>query len=173
LPRLRKILNGVGWEGFAELVHSGSVLLGEDAEIGHQLVGGGEAIDIDDLGGEHRSRGIADTGDRCDWAGDWQSVVGLDQEFFETVLGGPALLELADQGANQFFGHFSGECANAALGQGAERIGFFQAQMRNGHERCILGPAEFVGCGVLLQQVEHPSGGQIRNDAGQFREHPG
>jgi hypothetical protein len=62
-------VHGTGWYGLAEPVHSGAVLLREDAEVGHQRVGGGEAIDIYDLGGEHRSRGIADSWDRCDGVG--------------------------------------------------------------------------------------------------------
>ena len=55
-----------GGQGLAVLVDAGAVFFGKDAEIIDQVVGRGEAIDVDDLGDQDGGRGVADAGDGDD-----------------------------------------------------------------------------------------------------------
>ncbi len=52
-----------GRHGVALLIDAGRVFVGKDAEITDEMVGGGEAVDVDGLGNEHGGGGHADAGD--------------------------------------------------------------------------------------------------------------
>ena len=42
--------HGAGRQRLAELIDAGAVFLGKDAEVADELLGRGEAVDVDDLG---------------------------------------------------------------------------------------------------------------------------
>src|SRR5439155_24619842 len=56
---------------------------GEDAEVGDELAGGVEAVDVADAGGEDSGGEVADARDGSEVVDLGQAAVGLDQQVFQ------------------------------------------------------------------------------------------
>ena len=163
--------HGAGRQGLAVLVDAGAVFLGEDAEIADEIVGRGEAVDVDDFGDEDGGRGHADAGN-----GDDLDVRrgGQGGEGIARAAGASALRRAGcdapgrrDRGP-AFRRRRRARQATDCLGGQVDLLGQFGSEVRDLLERSEPGLGDALGGGIFVEQLQHPGGREVVGQVGQF-----
>ena len=159
----------------ALLVDAGAVLLGKDAEVADQLGGRREAVDVHDLGDQDRGRGLADAGDGDDLdvgrAG--QVREGGGQQLPQVLLGFLAVTDLSHQLADQRLGHGAAQRRHRLLRGLVQRLGLLVGQIRDLLQGGAVGLGDAFGGGILVEEPQHPAGGDVVGQGGEFGEGAG
>ncbi len=75
---------------------------------------------------------------------------------------------LIDQFANQRFGDVAGQASDRLLGDQVELLGQFRSEVRNLLQRGEVSAAKALSRGILVEHLQHPSGGDVLGEVGQF-----
>ena len=146
---------------------------GQDAEVGDQLAGRLEAVDVEDEGGQHGGGDGADAGDGVEVVGLRQGAVGGNQQVFQAFLPGGGVAELADVVAHQFLDGRAGQGGDGASGVFEQRGDLGVGQIRDVGEVCWRCLGEARGGGEAVDEFEDPSGGEVLGAQGEFGEGEG
>jgi hypothetical protein len=136
------------------------------------LVGGGEAVDVHDLGDQGGGRGRANAGDGEDLNVGRGGQLGErgGQQLPEVFLGFLAVTDLGHEVADQHLGQGAAECCHRLPCGLVQRLGSLGGQIGDLLQRSAVGPGDAFGGGILVQQPQHPAGGQVVGQRGEFRE---
>src|SRR5262249_10838385 len=145
----------------------------QHAEICDQFVRRREAVGVSQEGGEHGGGDGADARDGVEVVSVGEGAVGGNQQVFQAFLPGAAVAELADLFADQLLGGRSLERGNGGAGVVEERGHVPLGHIRDIGEFCWRRRGEPPGGGVAVDEFEHPAGGQVVGEQGQFREGQG
>src|SRR5262249_60674795 len=86
------------------------------AEVGDELGGAGEALDVEDEGRQHGRRDGADAGDGGQVVGRRQGVVGVGQQLFQAFLAGGGGAGVGGPGPGGFLGGPAGARGGGGVG---------------------------------------------------------
>ena len=166
---------GARRQRIAFLVDAGTVLFGKDPEIADEVVGTGEAVDVDDLGGEDGGGGAADAGD-----GDQLAVAGRGQigeggveQYTHVLLGVFAVPHFGDEGADQRAGDIAPERTDRRLGRLVQGLGRLLGQIGNVLHRSEPRLGDRFRVGIFVEQIQDPGGSEIVGQGGEFGKNAG
>ena len=140
----------------------------QDAEKLDQPARRGEAVDVDDEGGEDDRGDVADALDGIEMVGPGQRPIGLHQHFFQVFLACIGVAELADVIADQLLSQAAGQRGHRGAGLLQQRGDVALGQVGDVGQVAVGSGGEELGGGKAMDQFEHPAGGDVLDQQAQF-----
>jgi len=157
----------------AVAIDAAAHLDGERAEVGDELAGGVEAVDVEDEGGEDGGGDGADARDGVEVIGLRQAAIGPNQQVFQAFLPGVAIAELSDLIAQQFLGGRPGQRGDRGACVSEQRGDVLVGEVGDGGEIVFGRGGEELGGGVAMDEFEDPALRDVFDEEGEFGEGEG
>ena len=157
-----------GGAGLAVAIDAGADFDRHGAEIGDELVGGVEAVDVENESGENGGGDFAEAGDGVEMVGLGESAIGVDQGIFQAQLTCPHVAQLADLVAHELGDGVVVERSDGGVRVFEKRVDVLVGQIGNLPDVVGGGRGEKLGGGIAIAKVEDPAGGDVLDEQREF-----